>query len=50
MTEAISSILYASTRVPDLAELEVLRRMFTAKYGKEFVNEAINDVTCRWGG
>ena len=49
MVEALSSILYASRRMPDLQELETLYKMFAAKYGKEYVTEASNDVTCsRW--
>ncbi|KAF8065722.1 hypothetical protein HT031_002782 [Scenedesmus sp. PABB004] len=49
MLEALSSVLYASSRVPDLPELTTLHKMFTAKFGKEYVGEACSDVACgRW--
>ncbi|KAL6756823.1 regulator of Vps4 activity in the MVB pathway-domain-containing protein [Haematococcus lacustris] len=47
LTEAISSIIYAAARVKDIQELGELKIMFAAKYGKEYVNEAGNDATCR---
>jgi hypothetical protein len=32
--QALSSVLYATSRVPDLPELTTLHKMFAAKYGK----------------
>ncbi len=45
MVEALSSVLYAAQRVPDLPELANLHKMFAGKYGKEYVQEASSDVT-----
>ncbi|KAF6264735.1 regulator of Vps4 activity in the MVB pathway-domain-containing protein [Scenedesmus sp. NREL 46B-D3] len=47
MIEALSSVLYAASRVPDLPELTSLHKMFAQKYGKEYVSEACSDVSCR---
>ncbi|WIA16836.1 hypothetical protein OEZ85_013772 [Tetradesmus obliquus] len=47
MVEALSSVLYAASRVPDLPELTTLHKMFAQKYGKEYVSEACSDVSCR---
>lgn len=49
MVEAMSSIIYAASRVPDLPELANLRGLLASKYGKEYVAEASNDVHCtKW--
>ncbi|GBF91674.1 hypothetical protein Rsub_03978 [Raphidocelis subcapitata] len=49
MVEALSSVLYAASRVPDLPELTSLHKMFAQKYGKEYVEQASSDVNChRW--
>jgi hypothetical protein len=32
--QALSSVLYATSRVPDLPELTTLHKMFAQKYGK----------------
>jgi hypothetical protein len=33
-SQALSSVLYAASRVPDLPELTTLHKMFMQKYGK----------------
>lgn len=49
MVEALSSVLYASSRVADMPELATLHKMFAGKYGKEYVQEASSDATYfRW--
>lgn len=45
MCEALSSVVYAAQRVSDLPELLKLRKMFEAKYGKVYIQEATNDAT-----
>ncbi|OIW03984.1 hypothetical protein TanjilG_30260 [Lupinus angustifolius] len=41
MKEAISSVIFASPRLPDIPELVDVRKQITHKYGKEFVSAAI---------
>jgi vacuolar protein sorting-associated protein IST1 len=41
LKEAISSLLYASSRCGDFPELQEIRTAFTSRYGKEFVASAI---------
>lgn len=37
--EAVSSVVYASQRISDLDELATLRNMFSAKFGKTYVEQ-----------
>lgn len=37
--EAVSSVVYASQRISDLDELAALRNMFSAKFGKTYVEQ-----------
>ncbi|MEW5312373.1 MAG: hypothetical protein WDW38_004012 [Sanguina aurantia] len=49
MIEAVSSVVYASQRISDLDELAALRNMFSAKFGKTYVEQAASDLhTSRW--
>lgn len=41
LKEAVASVVFASPRCADIPELQDVRKHFTAKYGKEFVNGAI---------
>ncbi|CAA6666106.1 unnamed protein product [Spirodela intermedia] len=41
LKEAISSIIYASPRCADIPELLEVRKLFSAKYGKDFTGAAI---------
>ncbi|KAL3532583.1 hypothetical protein ACH5RR_006104 [Cinchona calisaya] len=41
LKEAIASVIFASPRCGDIPELVDVKKHFTAKYGKEFVNAAI---------
>uniref|UniRef100_A0A2P2KGX0 Uncharacterized protein n=2 Tax=Rhizophora mucronata TaxID=61149 RepID=A0A2P2KGX0_RHIMU len=41
LKEAISSLIFASPRCSDVPELMDVRKLFTAKYGKEFVSAAV---------
>ncbi|WCJ42636.1 Regulator of Vps4 activity in the MVB pathway protein [Euphorbia peplus] len=41
LKEAIASVIFASPRCADIPELMDVRKLFTAKYGKEFVASAI---------
>ncbi|KAL5975583.1 hypothetical protein ACLOJK_019908 [Asimina triloba] len=41
LKEAISSIIFAAPRCADIVELQDAKKHFTAKYGKEFVNAAL---------
>ncbi|CAK7326549.1 unnamed protein product [Dovyalis caffra] len=41
LREAISGLLYASTRFGDFPELQEIRTTFTSRYGKEFVASAV---------
>lgn len=41
LNEAISSLIYASTRCGEFPELVELRSVFTSQYGKEFVARAV---------
>ncbi|KAG5236938.1 Ist1 domain-containing protein [Salix suchowensis] len=41
LKEAISGLLYASTRCGEFPELQEIRATFTSRYGKEFVASAI---------
>ncbi|KAJ6772026.1 REGULATOR OF VPS4 ACTIVITY IN THE MVB PATHWAY PROTEIN [Salix koriyanagi] len=41
LKEAISGLLYASTRCGEFPELQEIRAAFTSRYGKEFVASAI---------
>ncbi|CAH9083952.1 unnamed protein product [Cuscuta europaea] len=41
LKEAITSVVFASPRCGDVQELIDIRKHFTAKYGKEFINAAI---------
>ncbi|KAF5751934.1 hypothetical protein HS088_TW02G00953 [Tripterygium wilfordii] len=41
LKEAIASLLYASSRCGDFPELQEIRAVFTTRYGKEFVTNAI---------
>lgn len=47
MAEAMSSLIYASHRLPDFQELGAIRAMLGSKYGKEYVQEATSDLMCR---
>ena len=47
MTEAMSSLIYASHRLQDFQELGAIRAMLGSKYGKEYVQEATSDLMCR---
>lgn len=47
MVEALASIVYAANRLSDFPELPVLRGLLGSKYGKEFIQEAGSDETCR---
>lgn len=41
LKEAISGLLYASTRCGDFPELQEIRAVFTSRFGKEFAARAI---------
>lgn len=41
LKEAVTSIVFAAPRCADIPELEDIRKHFTTKYGKEFINGAI---------
>ncbi|KAL2930035.1 IST1-like protein [Bienertia sinuspersici] len=41
LNEAIASLIFAAPRCGDIVELQDVRKHFTAKYGKEFVNAAV---------
>ncbi|KAL1210640.1 hypothetical protein V5N11_006956 [Cardamine amara subsp. amara] len=41
LKEAVASVLYASQRLSDVAELAEIVKQFSAKYGKDFVSAAI---------
>ncbi|KAG7541024.1 Vacuolar protein sorting-associated protein Ist1 [Arabidopsis thaliana x Arabidopsis arenosa] len=41
LKEAVTSVLYASQRLTDVAELSDIVKHFSAKYGKDFVSAAI---------
>lgn len=41
LKEAISSMLYASTRCGEFPELQEIRALFTSRYGKEFTARAV---------
>lgn len=41
MKEAICSVIFASPRCADIPELMDVRKMFTSKYGKDFVSAAV---------
>ena len=41
LKEAVSSVMFASPRCSDVPELMDICKHFTAKYGKEFVNAAV---------
>ena len=47
MTEAMSSLVYASHRLQDFQELVAIRGMLASKYSKEYVTEATSDLMCR---
>ena len=47
MTEAMSSLIYASHRLQDFQELVAIRGMLASKYSKEYVTEATSDLMCR---
>ncbi|CAO2823217.1 unnamed protein product [Amaranthus hypochondriacus] len=40
LKEAIASLIFAAPRCADIAELQDVRKQFTAKYGKDFANAA----------
>lgn len=42
LMEAVSTLLYASTRT-EISELAVVKKQFTIKYGKDFVEGAMNN-------
>ncbi|PIA19597.1 DUF292-domain-containing protein, partial [Coemansia reversa NRRL 1564] len=42
LTEAVSSVIYASTRI-DVKELVRIREMLAGRYGKEVINSAMNN-------
>lgn len=42
LIEAVSTLLYASTRT-EISELDVVRKQFTIKYGKDFVEAAMDN-------
>ena len=42
LMEAVSTLLYASTRT-EISELSVVKKQFTIKYGKDFVEGAMNN-------
>ncbi|CAN6541108.1 unnamed protein product [Malus baccata var. baccata] len=41
LKEAITSVVFASPRCADIPELMDIRKHFTAKYGKEFISNAV---------
>lgn len=41
LKEAVASVLYASKRLTDVAELADVVKHFSAKYGKDFVSAAV---------
>lgn len=41
LKEAVTSVVFATPRCADIPELQDVRKHFTAKYGKEFVNAAL---------
>ncbi|KAJ8644956.1 hypothetical protein MRB53_006704 [Persea americana] len=41
LKEAITSVIYASPRCADIPELQDVRKQFIAKYGKDFINSAL---------
>eukprot|EP00252_Welwitschia_mirabilis_P014161 TRINITY_DN31203_c0_g1_i1.p1 TRINITY_DN31203_c0_g1~~TRINITY_DN31203_c0_g1_i1.p1 ORF type:complete len:983 (-),score=255.91 TRINITY_DN31203_c0_g1_i1:173-3121(-) len=41
LKEAIASLVFAAPRCADLPELQEIRSIFTAKYGPEFITEAV---------
>ncbi|XP_061352639.1 uncharacterized protein LOC133297491 isoform X2 [Gastrolobium bilobum] len=41
LKEAVSSVIFASPRCSDIPELMDVRKLFTSKYGKEFVSAAV---------
>lgn len=41
LREAISTLLFAASRCGEFPELQEIRALFTSRYGKEFVNRAI---------
>ena len=41
LKEAVASVLYASKRLSDVAELADVVKHFSAKYGKDFVSAAV---------
>ncbi|BDA44735.1 probable IST1 homolog at N-terminal half [Coccomyxa sp. Obi] len=47
MIEALSSLVYAASRVQDFQELVVIRAQLAGKFGKEFAAESSSDLTCR---
>eukprot|EP00798_Chlamydomonas_sp_ICE-L_P030280 gene30280-35268_t len=46
MVEAISSVIYAAQRVPDLKELSTLKEMFASKYGKAYAKVNTTLIHC----
>jgi hypothetical protein len=38
LREVVSGLVYAATRCGDLPELQEVRRILTAKFGKEFIS------------
>lgn len=41
LKEAVSSLIFASSRCGDFPELQEIRALFTSRFGKEFVGRAI---------
>lgn len=41
LKEAISTLLFAASRCGEFPELQEIRALFTSRYGKEFVNRAV---------
>jgi hypothetical protein len=50
--QALSSVLYATSRVPDLPELTTLHKMFAQKYGKVCFTlravSTVSDIVCHF--
>lgn len=42
LEEAISSLIYASTRCGEFPELQDMRAMFTSRFGREFTASAVD--------
>jgi len=47
MFECLSSLVYAASRVQDFPELEKIRGLLSHKFGREYVEKASSDLSCR---